>query len=211
VQSGAFDLGAMLGKPGAKDGTQAAAEGGGIIVLPEAARDPYADAARAFLAKRSGELDAQALADWRLRSGLAWADPDSAARALEQLQPPVAAALLLKLPRRGIANIISAADPAVSSKWLDLMTVPQALPAVPDELKAQAARAGLYDNSSDLLADARRQAGASVATAEGGTGGAASQTPADPAASPPADPAAGGAAPGGQPPADATPATGGGP
>jgi hypothetical protein len=91
------------------------------------------------------------------------------------------------------------------------MTVPQALPAVPDELKTQAARAGLYDNSSDLLADARRQSGAGVATAEGGTGGAASQTPADPAASPPAAPAAGGAAPGGQPPADATPATGGGP
>jgi hypothetical protein len=177
VQSGAIDISGL----GAKAGTGKAptGEGGspGLIVLAEAPQsaDPFAIAADAFILERGRQLEAQRLTDWRVRAGLAWSDAEAGARLLEQLSPSAAAGLLGSLPPRSAARILGASDPQIAAKWYELLASPEPLAPVPDELKARAASAGLYDNSSELLEAARAQAGAppqgAAGVAEGTAGG----------------------------------------
>lgn len=197
VQSGALDLPALTGKP-AVDKPKSKGKGGkGQATLVEGSdrTSPLEEAAQAYIPSREALVKKSELETSRLLGGLGGMDGRAASLLLAKLDPALAASTLASLPRRSVGRILDETEPEVASAWVGAVLAMQ-LPAIPDELKPAAARAGLYDNSTDLLAALRNAAGQSEA------GGAAASEP------PPAvegSPAAGDSAATAEPPGGSEP------
>lgn len=199
VQTGAIDLTALVP---AKAPAQAKAKGAGkpgkppaMITLPA---NPL-DAAAEHFVKARQETIAEDLSTKRdVALSLAHMDEAAAAKLLQVMDQTAAVELLAELEERDLARIFEAAPPDIAAQWAAALMTPKQLPAIPEPFKPAATRAGLYDDTQELLQ-------------QYGAGGAGAAAPAGTTAASPATGGAGNAAqPGSAPASGAAPSAGGG-
>jgi hypothetical protein len=211
IQTGALDLGALIP---AKAAAQAGAKGAGagkqgkppaMITFPV---NPLDAAAERFVKERRQAIAEDLSTKRDVALSLAHMDEAAAAKLLQAMDQAAAVELLSQLEERDLARIFAAAPPDIAAQWVSVLMAPRQLPEIPEPFKPAAKRAGLYDDTQELLkqyatgvAGTAPPGGSTAAPPSPGAAGNAAQPGAAPA--PGAAPSAGaGSQPGGTPPAN---------
>lgn len=167
VQSGEINPLAWFAKQptaaAAKDkaGTTKKGKAPPMIVFPA---DPLRAAGERYVKQRKADLDEAESTKRDVYLSLAHMDSAAAAAMLAAMDQTAAVQLLGNLEQRDLARIFEAAPPAQAAKWAAALLNQPLPPAVPEAFKPQAAQAGVYDDTAELL-----QKYAAGATGAGGT------------------------------------------
>lgn len=114
----------------------------------------------------------------KTREAFAHMEEPAAVALLLRLDDQEAAGILSRLEKWDIARILEAAPADKASAWVKLLLTPPQLPDVPVPFRDQAKRAGLYDDTQELLQQWQsQQTGGSAPTAPAPDGGAPGTAP----------------------------------
>lgn len=191
VQSGDINpLAWFAKKPAAaasKDKTGAGKKGKAppMIVFPT---DPLRTAGERYVQQRKTDLEEAESTKRDVYLSVAHMDGAAAAAMLAAMDQAAAVQLLSNLEQRDLARIFEAAPPAQAAQWAAALLNQPPPPAVPEPFKQQAAQAGVYDDTTELL-----QKYAAGANGAAGTTPAQDGTVPDGAAGTPAAPGQGAA------------------